>query len=240
MNKKNSRKRGGLPGVVGIGNTGFVKKAVQERITQKPYVLTVLDNGVYRTLKPEEQDEFEKTHPDIAKYFDDPAALQELQLPEFPESAPVFESWDKAARRLLNTLWKMNQAYIFHEPVDPVKLEIHDYHDIVKQPMDFGTVKQNLSSNKYDNLQQFLDDIKLTIRNCFLYNGENSQVWRMCKHVQDEFLKQYEQLNMNFYLPDGQFDGAAMAPMGKDEEEEEEEEEDDGGEQAAENGGDGG
>ncbi len=52
LTKKGSRKRGGpIPGAV--------KKVVQERITPKPYVLTVLDNGVYRTLKPEEQEEFE-------------------------------------------------------------------------------------------------------------------------------------------------------------------------------------
>ena len=78
--------------------------------------------------------------------------MNALPLPDIPETTPVFESWDKAARRLLNTLWKMNQASIFHDPVDPDKLQIHDYFDIIKTPMDFGTIRQNLIANKYEHL----------------------------------------------------------------------------------------
>jgi hypothetical protein len=44
---------------------------------------------------------------------------------------------------------KHPSGWPFNEPVDIVKLEIPDYFDIVKRPMDFGTVKSNLNSNKY-------------------------------------------------------------------------------------------
>jgi len=53
----------------------------------------------------------------------------------------------------MNTLWKHNNAWIFHEPVDAEKLGIPDYFDIVKQPMDLGTVKQRLQSNYYTSMQ---------------------------------------------------------------------------------------
>jgi hypothetical protein len=68
----------------------------------------------------------------LAKYFEDDANLEQLQIPDVPESAQIYESWEKAAKRLLNTLWKHNNAWIFHEPVDVEKLGIPDYFDIVK------------------------------------------------------------------------------------------------------------
>lgn len=60
---------------------------------------------------------------------------------------------------MLNTLWKHNNAWIFYEPVDPQKLGILDYHDIIKHPMDFGTIKQKLQSNQYTKCDEFLADI---------------------------------------------------------------------------------
>jgi len=80
-------------------------------------------------------------------------------LPKFPENAPIYESWDKAAKRMISTMWKVNQAWIFHDPVDPDKLGIPEYLEIIKTPMDFGTIKHRLNTNYYHRLQEFLDDM---------------------------------------------------------------------------------
>lgn len=44
---------------------------------------------------------------------------------------------------LKEMLSKKHAAYAwpFYEPVDTVALELHDYHDIIKHPMDLSTVK---------------------------------------------------------------------------------------------------
>ena len=84
---------------------------------------------------------------------------------------------------------KLQAAYIFLEPVDPIKLNIPDYPTIIKNPMDFGTIKSNLSSNKYQKMDEFIRDIHLVFDNCFLYNGENSYVSGLCKQVKEEFKK---------------------------------------------------
>lgn len=68
-------------------------------------------------------------------------SVENLAIPDVPDHAQIYDYWDKAAKRMINTLWKHNQAWIFHEPVDPKKLNIPDYFDIIKQPMDFGLVK---------------------------------------------------------------------------------------------------
>ncbi|HVW99735.1 MAG TPA: hypothetical protein VHA52_04720 [Candidatus Babeliaceae bacterium] len=106
-----------------------------------------------------------------------------------PEQAAIYDCWDRAAKRLLNNLWKHYSAWIFYEPVDPKKLNIPDYYDIIKQPMDFGTIKTKLHSNQYTKMQDFVHDVSLVFENCILYNGENSQVSIMCKQVKEEFHK---------------------------------------------------
>lgn len=126
-------------------------------------------------------DQFELEYPEVAKYWHDPAAVEQLELPKFPESAPIYESWEKAAKRLISGLWKFNQSWIFHEPVDPQKLQVPDYFEIIKNPMDFQTIKDKLAGNKYLKLQEMVDDVELTFRNCLTYNGDGSSVGKMCK-----------------------------------------------------------
>lgn len=41
----------------------------------------------------------------------------------------------------MNNLWKFKDAEIFHKPVNPVELHIPDYFDIIKNPMDYSTIK---------------------------------------------------------------------------------------------------
>ncbi len=51
------------------------------------------------------------------------------------------ESWTVSALEILNAVKKAKGAKVFHYPVDYVKLGISDYPDIVKNPMDLGTIK---------------------------------------------------------------------------------------------------
>jgi hypothetical protein len=46
-----------------------------------------------------------------------------------------------------------------------------DYPQIVKEPMDLGTVKSNLLANKYADLPSFVRDMKLIWHNCMTYNA---------------------------------------------------------------------
>jgi len=68
--------------------------------------------------------------------------------------------------------------------------------------MDFGTIKENLKKHVYRSMRQFIEDVELVFRNCYMYNGETAQVSLMCKEVQDEYIKQCETLNIGFYITD--------------------------------------
>lgn len=82
-----------------------------------------------------------------------------MHVPEVSDSVPIYDSWDKAAKRLINNLWKHPNAWIFHEAVDPIKLNIPDYLDIIKNPMDLSTVKTKLGNNEYTKISDFLNDV---------------------------------------------------------------------------------
>ena len=51
------------------------------------------------------------------------------------------ESWEKIAKKLMNTLCKTKDSELFHRPVDPTLLGIPDYFNIIKTPMDFSAIK---------------------------------------------------------------------------------------------------
>ena len=52
----------------------------------------------------------------------------------------------KQAKKLINMLWEVKDAYLFHQPVDQIELGIPDYFQIIKNPTDFSTIKKKLSN----------------------------------------------------------------------------------------------
>lgn len=145
-----------------------------------------------------EMEQFVEECPEIACFWQEPDTLQSLWLPK--EDSILYESWDQVAKRMVSHLWRMSSAKIFHEPVDAEKMGAADYNEIVKHPIDLGSIKQRLITNHYHAAQEFIDDILLLFDNCLLYNGETSKVGIMCNKVRNEFKKLYEELNMEFYL----------------------------------------
>ena len=56
------------------------------------YVLTVLRDGEYKELTPSEMEAFIEDYPDIARFWQEPEALQSLILPN--EDTILYDSWD--------------------------------------------------------------------------------------------------------------------------------------------------
>ena len=81
---------------------------------------------------------------------------------------------------------------IFGWPVDPIQLGIPDYNDVVKVPMDLGTVKRRLETGHYRDLHNFVQDVHLCFDNAMLYNPRNSDVHTLAKSLKREFDNQYK------------------------------------------------
>ena len=71
---------------------------------------------------------------------------------------------------LIKKLMKHKSAIFFSIPVDPVALKIPTYFDVIKNPMDLGTVANNIRSGIYTTPSEVYKNIKLTFRNCLTFN----------------------------------------------------------------------
>jgi len=91
---------------------------------------------------------------------------------------------------------KKNASFVwpFTEPVDAEKLNLHDYHQIIKKPMDLGTVKKKLENREYATPDEFAIDVRLVFSNCYLYNSPQTDVVSMCKKVEQMFENKYAKL----------------------------------------------
>ncbi|GMF12269.1 unnamed protein product [Phytophthora lilii] len=84
----------------------------------------------------------------------------------------------------------------FLAPVDPVALGIPDYFHVIKEPMDLGTIRNNLESGIYTSPTEFAEHVRLVFRNAMLYNAAHSQVHIYARKLMDDFEKRYKSLNL--------------------------------------------
>lgn len=82
----------------------------------------------------------------------------------------------------------------FRVPVDPQALGIPDYFEIVKKPMDLGTIEKKLKKGEYSDPWEYVDDVWLMFDNAWLYNRKTSRVYRYCTKVKyfSLFLSSYD------------------------------------------------
>lgn len=175
------------------------KKKQADRTSAKRYILTKYKDGIWAPLSSEEMLEFLSKNASVAEYLKKPEMLGSLVIPPVSSAAPIYDHWDKAAKRIIGHMWKLGGAWHFHQPVDPDYLKIPDYPQIIKEPMDFGTIKQKLAGSAYGKCQEFVHDMELVFRNCIEYNGEASEFGILAKNLREEFHKQCQLLSLDFY-----------------------------------------
>lgn len=73
----------------------------------------------------------------------------------------------KQCKTLLQNLKRLPEAFLFLNPV----LEVYapGYFDVVKSPMDLGTIETKLNSGQYTTMDQFATDVEQIFVNAYLY-----------------------------------------------------------------------
>jgi len=95
---------------------------------------------------------------------------------------------------LLKGLQSHQHGWVFNNPVDPLELGLPDYFEIVKKPMDLGTVSKKLDNGAYHFISDFATDVKLTFDNAMAYNEEGSVVHDMAKELRVKFVADHKKL----------------------------------------------
>lgn len=88
---------------------------------------------------------------------------------------------------LVKKLINHEHGWVFTDAVDPVELNIPDYFNIVKHPMDLTLVSKKLGDGAYHDVASFESDTKLVFDNAILFNGEDSQMAGIAKEMMEVF-----------------------------------------------------
>ncbi|KAG6572174.1 Bromodomain and PHD finger-containing protein 3, partial [Cucurbita argyrosperma subsp. sororia] len=96
---------------------------------------------------------------------------------------------------ILDRLQKKDIYGVFSEPVDPN--ELPDYHEIIEHPMDFGTVREKLTSGAYSSLEQFEKDVLLISSNAMQYNSSDTIYYRQARTIQELAKKSFKNLRQD-------------------------------------------
>jgi hypothetical protein len=97
----------------------------------------------------------------------------------------------------LQKLMSQRRSHWFNTPVDPIKLKLPDYFNVIAKPMDLGTIQEQLLANQYDSVEQFAADVRLVWSNALLYNRHGDAVWCKAK----EYSALFEELLKRWFVP---------------------------------------
>ncbi|XP_073244666.1 bromodomain-containing protein 3-like isoform X3 [Porites lutea] len=129
-------------------------------------------------------------------------------LPEEPQMArgkkkPLSEQLKYCSNIIKELFSKKHAAYAwpFYKPVDASSLGLHDYHDIIKQPMDMGTIRGKMEAREYSSSSEFAADVRLMFSNCYRYNPPDHDVVKMARQLQDVFEMKFAKMPEEPELP---------------------------------------
>lgn len=91
---------------------------------------------------------------------------------------------------VIRALKRGKDAAPFLVPVDPVKLKIPNYPEIITNPQDLGTIETKLKKNEYETIDDFIDSVQLVWANCERYNGAESAINKMALRLKEQFERQ--------------------------------------------------
>ncbi|KAL6840686.1 hypothetical protein ACP4OV_029550 [Aristida adscensionis] len=85
--------------------------------------------------------------------------------------------------KILMKLMEHKGGWLFAKPVDPVLYGIPDYFDVIRNPMDLGTVKKKLTNKQYVSTSEFAADVRLTFSNAMRYNPPGNDVHTIAEQL---------------------------------------------------------
>eukprot|EP00917_Polyrhabdina_sp_WS-2016_P013783 GHVP01030150.1.p1 GENE.GHVP01030150.1~~GHVP01030150.1.p1 ORF type:complete len:461 (-),score=114.13 GHVP01030150.1:286-1668(-) len=147
---------------------------------------SIIKNAEMFTDMKEESFQEEMSKEDLVA---DEPSLNESQVAE-----ELLKEQMKYCGVVLRSLKRHRDAGAFLHPVDPIALNIPDYLEVIKTPMDFNTVTENYNQGKYTTPAEFMEDVQLILNNCFTYNKPDTFVYKGGKNLERSFLNTMEKM----------------------------------------------
>ena len=80
-------------------------------------------------------------------------------------------------------------SWPFRKPVDAVKLKVPKYYEIIKEPMDLGTIEKKLKSRVYKSAKECIADFNRVFTNCYVFNQPDDELVVTAKELEKFFLE---------------------------------------------------
>ncbi|OEU17169.1 DUF906-domain-containing protein [Fragilariopsis cylindrus CCMP1102] len=103
---------------------------------------------------------------------------------------------------VLKGLQAHQHGWVFNVPVDPVELGLPDYFELIKKPMDLGSVQKKLEKGEYHAIKDFQSDVNLSFENAMTYNEQGSVVYDMAKELKTKFEGDFKKLEQQLESED--------------------------------------
>merc|ERR1719334_419676 len=100
---------------------------------------------------------------------------------------------------LVKGMLSHKDGWPFDRPI--TKADAPDYHKIIKNPIDLGTIKSKLNNLQYNCNQEVLDDIRLMFTNCAEYNMEDAEEYQCSKRLSRYFEKEIAKMGLTEEAP---------------------------------------
>ncbi|VEV58088.1 bromodomain protein, putative [Plasmodium vinckei vinckei] len=104
-----------------------------------------------------------------------------------------FRRKNEILANIVNKLIVFDKKRIFLYPVNVQY--VPDYLNIIKEPMDFTTMKQKIQNFKYNTYEEFERDIFLIINNCYTYNDKTTIYHKIAEGLE----AYYKKLSVKMY-----------------------------------------
>ncbi|CAL9040278.1 transcription factor GTE1-like isoform X1 [Musa acuminata AAA Group] len=117
-----------------------------------------------------------------------------------PKEVICSKRMQELMRQFGTILKQMSQhkwAWPFMEPVDVKGLGLDDYHEVIKRPMDFSTIKNQMEAKDgsgYKNVREIYADVRLVFANAMTYNDDRTDIHVMAKTLLEKFEEKWLQL----------------------------------------------
>eukprot|EP01018_Ginkgo_biloba_P031539 Gb_16964 [translate_table: standard] len=191
--KPRSSKKGKYGGRESLEVTGptpadSLDQQTETPLPEKNMLVDALDN-----IEEKDKDDL------LSKPVDPMEVDEQIQTPQAPdpvtETTPVEQQIATTfpnKNMLGNILDRKDKLKVFSKPVDPQELK--DYLQVIKNPMDFGTIQKNLERGDYDKLEDFEEDVLLVSSNAMQYNKPNTVLYKQGRSMQELARKEFQNL----------------------------------------------
>jgi len=137
---------------------------------------TMTDAPTLKTSRSRDDDDGEGPPLKRAKTEEEMDVVSPTTAASYNSAAPLTVTQTKFLAGLIRSLRRTKDARPFTMPVDPIKLNVPNYFEVITNPMDLHTMEKKLNNKEYSSSREFLADFNLILTNCVTFNGREHPV----------------------------------------------------------------